>query len=128
MLLVWGSLSLKECIWDFPHFLWKLNIIYKSDMIHPRQKSSRPHLNCQDLVWLSKTPKITFVFVLYSYLYKWGWNLLSCWNDFICNLHQTYFAISVIHSMLKWQYYRSRIFTKCVNKFSFEKEWAQWSK
>ncbi len=49
---------------------------------------------------------------------KQGWSLLSCWNDLICNLHQTYSAISVIHSMPK-QYCRRTIFTKCVNYWDF---------
>ncbi len=32
---------------------------------------------------------------------KWDWSLLGCGNDWISNLHQTYSAISVIHTMLK---------------------------
>ncbi len=61
---------------------------------------------------LESTGRIDIFFI--PIYIKWGWCPFNCKNDLICNLHQTYSVISVIHSMLK-QYYRSRIFTKCVN-------------
>ncbi len=79
----------------------------KELVIFQKQKYQKKCFSLNQHLWLM----LTWLFCIIPIFIKWGWSLLSCWNVLICNLHQMYSAISVIHSMLK-QYCGSKNFYK----------------